>query len=43
MRDLPLPSKAVGRLKAEIIMQLKYIRAWGGHFVAAVPVLRIAP
>ncbi len=30
-------------LKAEVMQQLEYVRAWGGHFVTAVPELRIAP
>ncbi len=30
-------------LKAEVMLQLEYIRAWGGRFVTAVPALRIAP
>jgi len=30
-------------LKAEIMQQLDYIRAWGGCFVTAVPELRVAP
>lgn len=30
-------------LRAEVVQQLEYIRAWGGRFVTAVPELRIAP
>jgi len=30
-------------LKAEVMLQLEYVRAWGGRFVTAVPELRIAP
>jgi len=30
-------------LKAEIMQQLEYIRAWGGRSITAVPELRIAP
>lgn len=30
-------------LKAEVMLQLEYVRAWGGLFVTAVPELRIAP
>lgn len=30
-------------LKEEIMLQLEYVRAWGGRFVTAVPELRIAP
>ncbi len=30
-------------LKAEVMLQLEYIRAWGGRFVTAIPELRIAP
>lgn len=30
-------------LKAEVMLQLDYIRAWGGRFVTAVPALQIAP
>ena len=30
-------------LKAEVMLQLEYVRAWGGRFVTAVPTLRIAP
>jgi SAM-dependent methyltransferase len=30
-------------LKAEVMLQLEYVRAWGGRFVTAVPALRIAP
>ncbi len=29
-------------LKAEVMLQLEYVRAWGGRFVTAVPELRIA-
>ena len=29
-------------LKAEVMLQLDYVRAWGGRFVTAVPELRIA-
>ncbi len=30
-------------LKAEVMQQLEYVRAWGGRFVTAVPELRIEP
>ena len=30
-------------LKAEVMLQLEYVKAWGGRFVTAVPELRIAP
>ena len=30
-------------ITAEVMLQLKYVRAWGGRFVTAVPELRIAP
>ena len=30
-------------LKAEVMLQLEYVRAWGGRFVTAVPDLRITP
>ena len=30
-------------LKEEVMLQLEYVRAWGGRFVTAVPALRIAP
>jgi SAM-dependent methyltransferase len=30
-------------LKAEVMQQLEYVRAWGGQFVMAVPEMRIAP
>lgn len=30
-------------LRTEVIQQLEYISAWGGHFVTTVPELRIAP
>ena len=30
-------------LRTEVMQQLEYISAWGGHFVTAVPELRVAP
>ena len=30
-------------LKVEVILQLEYVRDWGGRFVTAVPLLRIVP
>jgi hypothetical protein len=30
-------------LKAEVMLQLEYIRAWNGRYVTAVPTLRISP
>lgn len=30
-------------LKAEVMQQLDYVRGWGGHFVTAVPELRVQP
>ena len=30
-------------LKVEVILQLEYVRDWGGRFVTAVPSLRIVP
>jgi hypothetical protein len=30
-------------LKTEIMLQIDYVRAWGGRFVLAVPSLRVEP
>lgn len=30
-------------LRAEVMQQLEYIRAWGGRFITAIPALRITP
>jgi len=30
-------------LKEELVLQLKYVRTWGGRFVTAVPAMRIEP